>query len=129
MKEHDGFDGNQGHGDDQNDQRDLDRWQGEGGALAGHTMALVLAPAPTSVRSRMARVLRLSRKIGVAVLGGAVLIVGVALIFLPGPAVVVIPLGLALLGTEFPWAQRLQRYVKERAASALGLAKRLVPGR
>jgi|1185.fasta_scaffold1679547_1 hypothetical protein len=96
-------------------------------ALVGNTLALPLAPA--SVPSCMARLLRLSRKIGVAVLGGALLLVGVALIFLPGPAVVVIPLGLAVLGTEFPWAQRLQRYVKLRAASALALAKRAVPGR
>ena len=33
------------------------------------------------------------------------MIIGVAMIVLPGPAVVVIPLGLAILGTEFLWAR------------------------
>ena len=50
---------------------------------------------------------RVARKVVVAVIGTTVLAFGVALIVLPGPAVVVIPLGLALLGTEFLWARRL----------------------
>ena len=32
---------------------------------------------------------------------------GVLMIVLPGPAIIVIPLGLAILGTEFAWARRL----------------------
>jgi hypothetical protein len=43
-----------------------------------------------------------------------VLIIGIALIVLPGPAVVVIPLGLAILATEFMWARTLLTTVKER---------------
>ena len=46
------------------------------------------------------------RRILVTVAGGAVLALGVALIFLPGPAFVVIPLGLAILAIEFAWARR-----------------------
>ena len=38
--------------------------------------------------------------------GGAVLLVGMALLVLPGPAFVVIPAGLAILATEFEWARR-----------------------
>ena len=45
------------------------------------------------------------RRVIVGVIGGTVLIIGVAMIVLPGPAVVVIPLGLAILGTEFLWAR------------------------
>ena len=41
------------------------------------------------------------------IIGSMVLLVGVAMIFLPGPAVVVIPAGLAILATEFGWAQNL----------------------
>jgi putative transmembrane protein PGPGW len=48
-----------------------------------------------------------ARKVVVAVIGATVLALGVALIVLPGPAVVVIPLGLAILGTEFLWARWL----------------------
>lgn len=54
--------------------------------------------------------LRSARKIVVALVGGTVVVVGVALIVLPGPAFLVIPLGLAILATEFLWARRwLQR--------------------
>ncbi len=46
------------------------------------------------------------RKLIVALIGGTVLLIGVALIVLPGPAFIVIPIGLAILATEFAWAQR-----------------------
>ena len=49
------------------------------------------------------------RKLIVAVIGGTVLSFGLALILLPGPAVVVVPLGLAILATEFAWARFLVR--------------------
>ena len=62
--------------------------------------------------------LRVARKVVVAVTGGTVLALGIALIVLPGPAVVVIPLGLAILATEFLWAGRLLRRVKQGATTA-----------
>jgi uncharacterized protein (TIGR02611 family) len=40
-------------------------------------------------------------------LGLAVLAVGIAMLALPGPAFVVIPIGLAILSLEFVWAERL----------------------
>ena len=40
--------------------------------------------------------------VGVAVLG-----VGIAMLALPGPAFVVIPIGLAILSLEFAWAEHL----------------------
>ena len=48
----------------------------------------------------------LLRKCLVALLGGALLIAGVAMLVLPGPAVVVIPAALAILAVEFLWARR-----------------------
>lgn len=48
---------------------------------------------------------KIARRITVAVVGGTVLAVGVALIVLPGPAVFVIPVGLAILSLEFAWAR------------------------
>jgi YkoY family integral membrane protein len=47
------------------------------------------------------------RRIAILIVGTLVLMVGVALIFLPGPAIVVIPAGLAILATEFQWARNL----------------------
>jgi tellurite resistance protein TerC len=48
---------------------------------------------------------RLARRIVVGVVGGTVLLIGLALLVLPGPALVVIPVGLAILGVEFAWAR------------------------
>ena len=47
------------------------------------------------------------KRMVVAVVGFTVLLLGVAMIILPGPAFIIIPLGLAILATEFVWAQRL----------------------
>jgi len=52
------------------------------------------------------------RKAIVAIIGGTVLIFGIILIFLPGPSFLVIPAGLAILATEFVWAQRWLQRVK-----------------
>jgi hypothetical protein len=47
-----------------------------------------------------------ARRVVVGVVGGTVLLIGLALVFLPGPAFIVIPLGLAILASEFAWARR-----------------------
>ncbi len=74
-------------------------------------------------RARATGAFRVARKIAVAAAGMIVLGVGVALIVLPGPAVLVIPAGLAILATEFPWARRILLYGKERAARLLARAR------
>ena len=50
----------------------------------------------------------------IIVVGFTVLAAGVAMIMLPGPAVIVIPLGLTILATEFIWARTILTRVKER---------------
>lgn len=55
-----------------------------------------------------------ARRLIVTVIGFTILMAGVAMIVLPGPAVVVIPVGLAILATEFIWARKLLVAVKER---------------
>ena len=49
------------------------------------------------------------RKFLVALIGSTILLIGLALVVLPGPAVVVIPVGLAILASEFAWARRIIR--------------------
>jgi tellurite resistance protein TerC len=66
---------------------------------------------------------RWARRIAVAVVGGTVLAIGIALIVLPGPAFVVIPLGLAILGAEFAWARYWLRRVKQRSVDLLDFLK------
>ena len=58
--------------------------------------------------------MRLARRIVVLVLGISVVLAGIVMIVTPGPAVVVIPLGLGILATEFLWARRILDKVKQR---------------
>ena len=55
-----------------------------------------------------------AKRLIVIVIGFTVLAAGMAMIVLPGPAVLVVPLGLAILATEFIWARKLLVTVKER---------------
>lgn len=51
--------------------------------------------------------LRTLKRILIAIIGGTVLLIGVVMIALPGPAILIIPLGLGILATEFLWARKL----------------------
>jgi uncharacterized protein (TIGR02611 family) len=62
--------------------------------------------------------LRLAKKIAVASVGASVVLVGIVMIVTPGPAIVVIPAGLAILAVEFAWARRWLRRVKAYARIA-----------
>src|SRR2546430_8718636 len=50
--------------------------------------------------------IKVVRRVIVSVVGATVLLIGIALIVLPGPAFIVIPVGLAILATEYAWARR-----------------------
>lgn len=58
---------------------------------------------------------RLAKRFVVAIVGGTVTLIGIALVVLPGPAIVVIPIGLSILATEFVWARRYLRKGREMA--------------
>ena len=55
---------------------------------------------------------RTLRKVAIAIAGFAVLAVGILMIVTPGPAVLVIPLGMTILSKEYAWAGRLLERVK-----------------
>jgi tellurite resistance protein TerC len=61
-----------------------------------------------------------ARKVVVAGVGGLVLAAGIAMIVLPGPAFVVIPIGLTILASEFEWPRRALTRIRERARQAFG---------
>lgn len=61
---------------------------------------------------------RQARKIVIFVIGSTILLAGIAMIVLPGPALVVIPIGLAILATEFVWARRWLKYARKQAEYA-----------
>ena len=75
--------------------------------------------------------IRWLRRVIVAVIGFTVLLIGIAMVVLPGPAVVVIPLGLTILASEFVWARRVLRKGKsyfEKGKKKLKKAKKQIAG-
>jgi tellurite resistance protein TerC len=50
--------------------------------------------------------IKVVRRVIISVVGATVLLIGVALLVLPGPAFIVIPIGLAILASEYAWARR-----------------------
>jgi tellurite resistance protein TerC len=61
----------------------------------------------------LTRGIRAARRVVIGVVGITILLVGAALLVLPGPAFIVIPIGLAVLAVEFEWARRLLRRARE----------------
>jgi len=53
------------------------------------------------------------RRLAIFLIGISIVLIGCILFFTPGPAVVVIPIGLAVLATEFIWAKKLLKKFKE----------------
>ena len=63
--------------------------------------------------------IKVVRRVIVSVIGATVLLIGVALLVLPGPAFIVIPIGLVILATEYAWARRWLRKVRRLASSVV----------
>jgi uncharacterized protein (TIGR02611 family) len=75
--------------------------------------------------------IRWLRRVIVGVIGFTVLLIGLAMVVLPGPAFVVIPLGFAILATEFVWARRVLKKAKkyyEKGKKKLKKAKKEIAG-
>jgi len=66
---------------------------------------------------------RVARRVGIAVVGSTVLLVGIVFLVTPGPAFVVIPIGLGILSLEFAWAARWLVKIKDRVNKALPSAR------
>lgn len=66
---------------------------------------------------------RTGRRIVIGIVGGTVLLLGIVMLVTPGPAIVVIPVGLAILGVEFVWARRWLKKLRE-MISRRGAAER-----
>ncbi len=75
--------------------------------------------APPGLRHRVRRhpVGRVVYRSVVGVLGVGVVVLGLLLIPLPGPGWLIVFGGLALLATEFPWAERLLGFARRHVSS------------
>lgn len=53
------------------------------------------------------------KRLIVAVVGITILVIGIVMIVLPGPAIIVIPAALGILATEFAWARTVLHRVRD----------------
>jgi uncharacterized protein (TIGR02611 family) len=67
--------------------------------------------------------LRLAKRLVILIVGMTVLLIGIIMIVAPGPAILVIPAGLAILATEYAWARRWLRIIRESAEKGAGKLK------
>jgi tellurite resistance protein TerC len=80
---------------------------------AGSDPAQLVSPLLGELERLAVISVRQARRIVVLVLGSSVVLVGVAMLVLPGPGLLVIPLGLAILAAEFQWARRWLRRIRD----------------
>jgi len=66
---------------------------------------------------------RAARRIAIAIMGTTVVLLGVAMLVLPGPGILTIILGLMLLGVEFAFARRWVERVKKKTGQAVVYAR------
>lgn len=66
------------------------------------------------MRNIIVKTQKQAKRLIVIVVGYTILLLGVAMILLPGPAFIMIPLGLGILATEFVWAKTLLNKFKEK---------------
>ena len=65
------------------------------------------------IRRAIHNTYKTGRRIVVAVVGGSVLLLGIVMLVTPGPAIIVIPIGLAILAVEFVWARHWLKKLRE----------------
>jgi Putative transmembrane protein (PGPGW). len=72
--------------------------------------------------------IKVVKRVIVSVVGATVLVIGVALLVLPGPAFIVIPVGLAILATEYAWARRWLKKARRLTTDVVSRRDRATPG-
>lgn len=63
-------------------------------------------------------VLRNGKRIAISIVGGLLLLAGLVMMITPGPGIVFILAGLAVLASEYAWAQRALERTKAKAKDA-----------
>lgn len=102
--------------------------------LAGGLASALLRPPPggriespfaDELEQLVTLTVKSARRIVVLVTGATVLLVGLLMVVMPGPAILVIPAGLAILATEFIWARRLLARFQQEVRTFSGWARRI----
>jgi uncharacterized protein (TIGR02611 family) len=67
---------------------------------------------------------RNSKRVAITIVGFVLILGGVVLLVLPGPGMLIIIAGLAVLGTEYMWARRMLDMAKRKAKEAAARVRR-----
>ena len=86
-------------------------------------------PAFVPFKVVMAFIGRNAKRVAVTVIGLVMVLAGVLMLVLPGPGILTIVAGLAILASEYVWAEKLLHAAKTRAAQAKDAAVKRVRGR
>jgi tellurite resistance protein TerC len=86
---------------------------------AKRDLAYVVSPGERELGQLVRVSLRGARRIAITLIGSTALLLGGAMLILPGPGLLVIPIGLALLATEFVWARRWLARIRKATAKSL----------
>ncbi len=68
----------------------------------------------SNMNGMLTKTLMQIKRIVILIIGCSVILIGIAMIVLPGPAIVVIPIGIGILATEFVWAGKVLNIIKQR---------------
>lgn len=96
--------------------------------VPGHDTAALVSPLKRDIGRLAIASYRQARKAVILLIGSSVLIVGLAMVLLPGPAFLVIPLGLTILSAEFAWARRWLKDMKDKIREARDIANNAFRG-
>lgn len=77
-----------------------------------------------TARGMMRWVGRNSKRVAITIIGFVLVLGGIVLLPLPGPGMLIIIAGLAVLGTEYMWARRALELAKEKARQAAAKVRR-----
>lgn len=67
--------------------------------------------------------LRSTKRVAVTIVGAALVVAGLAMVVLPGPGILVVAIGFAVLGTEYAWAAIAFERTKRTATQAGKMAR------
>ncbi|GAB3536870.1 hypothetical protein GCM10027403_19090 [Arthrobacter tecti] len=81
-------------------------------------------PAQMSARSRFHRA---AHRTGLEILGWTLVVLGIAALVLPGPGLLMVVGGLAVLSQQYAWAERRLHPIKERAFQAARIGVKTWP--
>jgi hypothetical protein len=80
-----------------------------------------------SVKEVLRFIGRSSKRVAVTVVGAGFVALGLAMLVLPGPGILIVALGFAILGTEYAWAaaalERTKRTAERAGRAAKGAVK------